>query len=62
MKCPQCGNPRIAYNVSQSKRTREERLAGKSTNVRKDFHAKCKKCGWEGEIGNETQDTQMSQV
>jgi len=50
MKCPQCGNPKVAYKVSHSKRSRETRIAGKQNEARTDFTVECDKCGFKGEI------------
>jgi len=53
MKCPECGDPKLQYDVSHSKRSRTDRLAGKHLEARTDFHATCKACGWKGEIGKQ---------
>ena len=47
MKCPKCGFAGCKYNQQRKK-------TGSAKNnkmpPRTDFTAKCKKCGWEGEI------------
>jgi len=54
MKCPNCGDNHLAYNKSRKKhwKGKSSNLEGKIT-PRIDFTAKCRKCGWEGEIKNE---------
>jgi len=55
MECPECGYARAAYVESRRKFWSGKKGFTEPNKVpRKNFHAKCKKCGWEGEIGNET--------
>lgn len=52
MICPECGSGNCKYEESwrdrASKITKEKRNK-EGTKWRKNFKAKCKKCGWEGE-------------
>jgi len=58
MKCPNCGYPRTSYVESRRRFwSGKKGLSEPSKEPRKNFKAKCKNCGWEGEIGNEPQDT-----
>ena len=46
MKCPECQFAGCKYI-----QRRPEKTSGKKTMFKRtDFKAKCKKCGWEGEI------------
>lgn len=49
MKCPKCGAEACKYN-QQRKKTGSAKNNKGSQKPRTDFNAKCKKCGWEGEI------------
>lgn len=46
MKCPGCQDAKIAYTQKKPAKTPGKNVFFKRT----DFSAKCKKCGWEGEI------------
>jgi predicted nucleic-acid-binding Zn-ribbon protein len=49
MKCPKCGNPNLAYTVKLAKKIKVRDV--KKGEIRTDFGAECKNCGWKGEIG-----------
>jgi len=58
MNCPNCGSPRAKYVESRRKFWGKRKgFKEPSKEPRKNFEVKCKKCGWEGEIGNETTNT-----
>lgn len=57
MKCPNCGNSKITYDVNRSKLSKKTKADAyrhveeiQKAEGRTDFHATCKKCGWRGEI------------
>jgi len=50
MKCPKCGNTRMKYDVSREKYWKKSNQGTSSVNARKEFKAKCNKCGYEGEM------------
>lgn len=47
MKCPRCKDPRIRY-VQGLKRGVKNPSLDRRTQVRTNFHASCKKCGFMG--------------
>jgi len=47
-KCPKCGAEGCTYKVQRKKYWKGSQHGG--IEPRKDFQAKCKKCGWEGEL------------
>ena len=49
MKCPECKAASCKYN-QQRKKTESAKNNKDLKKPRTDFTAKCKKCGWEGEI------------
>lgn len=60
MNCPKCGSHRLKYLESRRKFWGGTKgLAEPSKEPRKDFRAKCNKCGWEGNI-NETRTETLS--
>ena len=50
MKCPKCGKEGMKYNVSRKKLWKKSNQGTTTSDSRKDFKAKCKKCGYEGEM------------
>jgi len=52
MKCPKCDSQTVKYNKSRKKnwKGRTDYTDRQTSKPREDYTAKCKKCGWEGEI------------
>jgi len=50
--CPNCGDKHLKYEVSRKDnwKGRTDYSTRQSLKPRENFKAKCKKCGWEGEI------------
>ena len=55
MRCPNCGNQKLAYDVSRSQYQKHSShgktfTETKAPEPRTDFNATCKKCKWHGII------------
>jgi len=56
MECPKCKDPHCRYEESWYRKSDGKRKKIQDTGLKKkphpreNFKAKCKKCGWEGEV------------